>query len=239
MVGWSKPMRNKYNNMEDLAAIFQMSHKNHNRLQKAYNGNGHQNLTGTKKCQPPVRDTPGPLLGPHPTVLGVGVPDGGLERPSKFKVVHWNAGSKLWENKLDIIENLLSDKKPDLCFISEANLWSHVPDYERVIPGHHLILPNTMISLNHARLVLIVRDGVNVHVLKEHMDPDIAAIWVKIASAKKHSVVVGGFYREHLQLGTEAANLTFMEKLTAGNQMEKVCHQMESYWEIVRLLCHR
>ena len=37
----------------------------------------------TQKCQPPVRDTPGPLQGPHPTVLGVGVPDGGLARPIK------------------------------------------------------------------------------------------------------------------------------------------------------------
>ena len=200
--------------MEDLAAIFQLSHKNHNRLQKAYNGNGQLNLNGTQKCQPPVRDTAGLLQGPHPTVLGVGVPDGGLARPSKFKVIHWNAGSKLWENKLDIIENLLSDKKPDLCFISEANLWSHVPNYQTVIPDHHLILPSTMKSLNHARLVLIVRDGVNIHILKEHMDPDIAAIWVKIASTKKRSVVVGGVYREHLQLGTEDTNLTFMEKLT-------------------------
>ena len=37
----------------------------------------------TQKCQPPVRDTPGTLQGPHPTVLGVGVPDGGLARPIK------------------------------------------------------------------------------------------------------------------------------------------------------------
>ena len=164
--GWSKsqPMRNKYNNMEDLAAIFQLSHKNQNRLQKAYNDNGQP------KCQPPVRDTPGPLQGPHPTVLGVGVPDGGLARPSKLKVIHWNAGSKLWENKLDMIENLLSDKKPDLCFISKANLWSHVPDYEMVIPGHHLILPSTMTSLNHARIVLIVRDGSSQPCAKEGSD---------------------------------------------------------------------
>ena len=101
-------------------------------------------------------------------------------------------------------------------------MWSHVPDYETIIPGHHLILPSTMKSLNHARIVLIVRDGVNVHVLKEHMDPDIAAIWVKIASSKKRSVVVGGIYREHLQLGTEDRNLSFMEKLTLQeNEMEE------------------
>ena len=37
----------------------------------------------TQKCQPPVRDTPGPLQGPHSKVLGVGVLDGGLARPKK------------------------------------------------------------------------------------------------------------------------------------------------------------
>ena len=37
----------------------------------------------TQKCQPAVRDTPGPLQGPHPALMGVGVPDGGLTRPTK------------------------------------------------------------------------------------------------------------------------------------------------------------
>ena len=36
-----------------------------------------------KKCQPAVRDTPGPLKGPHPTLMGVGVPDSRLTRPKK------------------------------------------------------------------------------------------------------------------------------------------------------------
>ena len=36
-------------------------------------------LIKTKKCQPAVRDTP--VDGPHPTLMGVGVPDGGLARP--------------------------------------------------------------------------------------------------------------------------------------------------------------
>ena len=83
-----------------------------------------------------------------------------------------------------------------------------------------------MISLNHARIVLIVRDGVNVHVLKEHMDPDIAAIWVKITPSKKRSVVVGGIYREHLLLGTEDRNLSFMEKLSLQeNRWKKIVNR--------------
>ena len=42
-------------------------------------------ITKTKKCQPAVRDTP--VDGPHPTLLGVGVPDGGLACPSNKIII--------------------------------------------------------------------------------------------------------------------------------------------------------
>ena len=102
----------------------------------------------------------------------------------QFRVVHWNAGSRLWQNKLLDIENFCTDKKPDLCFISEANLWEDVEISDRVIPGHYLVLPNTMRTLKHARLVLVVRNGLSVQVLTKEMDTDTATIWVKIGSKK-------------------------------------------------------
>ena len=44
-----------------------------------------------------------------------------------------------------------------------------------------------MRTLKHVRLVLIVRDGLNVHILTEHMDSDLAIIWVKIGQSKKNT----------------------------------------------------
>ena len=41
---------------------------------------------------------------------------------------------------------------------------------------------------------------------------DIAAIWIKIGTTKKTSVIIGGLYREHSQLGMDT-NLTSQEKL--------------------------
>ena len=43
---------------------------------------------------------------------------------NQLKIIHWNAGSRLWDNKLIEIESLLLEEKPDMCYMSEANLWT-------------------------------------------------------------------------------------------------------------------
>ena len=65
-------------------------------------------------------------------------------RVEQLKIIHWNLGSKLWCNKLEDIELLLTEFKPDLCYISEANLWNGLDYHEREILGHEIIYPNTM-----------------------------------------------------------------------------------------------
>ena len=129
-----------------------------------------------------------------------------------LKVIHWNLGARLWTNKLEEIELLLTEKKPDLCFLSEANLWSYMEDHEITIPGHNIILPNTMKYLRHARIVLLVKDHLNIHKLNQYMDRDTASIWVRIGDTKKNSIVIGGVYRQHLLLEDPNPPITWVEK---------------------------
>ena len=140
------------------------------------------------------------------------IKNGNRSRTSPIKVVHWNAGSSLWENKLLEIEILLLEKSPDLCFITEANLWESLPDWDRQLPGYYLIYPNTFTELKHVRIVLLVKNNMNIHILNDHMDNDIASIWIRIGTSKKTSVIIGGLYREHSQLGKDT-NLSSKEKL--------------------------
>ena len=121
---------------------------------------------------------------------------------NQLRIAHWNIGAKLWNNKIEQIEMVLEDLKPDLLYISEANLWKDLPDGDRVIPGHKLFYPKTMSSMEHARLVLIAKDSIEVNILQDYMDDEIPSIWCKIGSKKK-GITVGGFYREYTQLGTE------------------------------------
>ena len=57
------------------------------------------------------------------------------------KICHWNAGTKLWTNKITIIEALLQEKCPDLLFVSEANLWNYMKEEDIFIPDYKIILP--------------------------------------------------------------------------------------------------
>ena len=80
------------------------------------------------------------------------------------------------------------------------------------IPGHTLILPNTMNSMGHGRIALLVRNDIKVHKLNKHMSTEIATIWVQVGKSQKSGLVVGGIYREHQQLGRINRDSTWMEK---------------------------
>ena len=80
----------------------------------------------------------------------------------QLKVTHWNGGSRLWENKIEELELLLADSKPDICFVSESNLWKGLESHQVELTGHTLIYPKSFQYLNHARLMCIVREDLDI-----------------------------------------------------------------------------
>ena len=138
--------------------------------------------------------------------------NGNRQYLNKMKIIHWNLGSRAWMNKLVEVEALLTERKPDICIISESNLWAYTPIEDRQIPGHKIILPDTMTSMGHARVVMIVRNELDVQLLPEYMDTETSSIWIKIGSGKKNSWVIGGIYREHVILGRGDTHLPWAEK---------------------------
>ena len=130
-------------------------------------------------------------------------------RSMHLKVIHWNLGARLWQNKLDDIQLLLDDLKPDLCFISEANLWEGLESHQLELQGHKLVLPNTMATLQHAIIVLIVKDTITVTKLDQFMGDQSATIWVRIGEEGRNSLRIAGIYREHHILGEDNQNMTW------------------------------
>ena len=135
-------------------------------------------------------------------------------RERNYKILHWNAGSRLWKNKLLDLELLLNDRRPDLCFVTEANLWDDFLDHETQIPGHKLVFPLTMTSMKHSRIVLIIKEDLEYELMTDYMDDLTPTIWVKIGSKKKSTFMVGGVYREFTQLGQNNSNATRVELQT-------------------------
>ena len=132
-------------------------------------------------------------------------------RTENYKIGHWNAGSRLWGNKLLDLQLLLEERRPDACYISEANLWENTPLHERNMDGYRLILPKTMMTMKHSRLALLVREDLDFEVTENYMDGETPTIWGRIGRNKKNSILLGGIYREHRQLGITSPDATRME----------------------------
>ena len=84
-------------------------------------------------------------------------------------------------------------------------------DIVKNLQGYKLYLPKTAEVQNVARLVIFVKESVNVTILTEYMDTEVAAIWLKCGARGRKPVFIAGMYREHKFLfqgpetGTERA----------------------------------
>ena len=114
--------------------------------------------------------------------------NGNRSTSQQLKVLHWNLGARKWHNKIEDINNLLNEYKPDLCYISEANLWEGLEAHQTEIQNHYLVLPLTMNSQKHARIVLIVKDTITVTRLDRFMSDSAATIWVRIGDEGRKSI---------------------------------------------------
>ena len=68
-----------------------------------------------------------------------------------------------------------------------------------------------MSTMSNARIVLVVKNEIQIEVLENYKDGDTATIWVRVGSSRRNSLVIGGVYREHQQLGRVNANTTRQE----------------------------
>ena len=151
------------------------------------------------------------------------ITNGNRQEIKKLKIIHWNGGGCRWENKTIEIESLVLEYKPDICYISEANLWNEVEELDRRIPGYTLYYPNTMTSLGHARLILLAREGLKLQLVSTQNDKELAMVWIKVGTGKNNSVLIGGLYRQHQLLGQADKNFTNAE----------IIRQQELRWEKV------
>ena len=84
--------------------------------------------------------------------------------------IHWNMGSKNWDKKLLEIQVVIQEFDPDILIISEANMKLSLPAKLKEVEGYYMILPKTVQIQNHARLVMLIRDELEVKVLDDLMD---------------------------------------------------------------------
>ena len=121
----------------------------------------------------------------------------GTNLRNSITVAHWNMGSKHWQRDKDEIEAVTLQFNPDIFIISEANQMKELSVQEKNITGYRQILPKIVDVQRVARLVLLVREGINVEVKEEYMEYTVAAVWIKVGVRGRKPLLIAGVYREH------------------------------------------
>ena len=114
-----------------------------------------------------------------------------------INVTHWNLGPAHWINKKHTIEAMIFDFKPDIAIINEANIFEENKDHELYIANYKIVLPNTLESQGVCRLAVLVREGVQVKILQEYMNTEIASVWLKVTRKGSKKLHIGAMYRQH------------------------------------------
>ena len=83
---------------------------------------------------------------------------------SSLKLSHWNLGNRFWINKTVEIQHFLDTKRPDVLFISEANIFNEDQDYRTWIPGYRIENNKSIETMGYSRLVVLVKDGIQMEV---------------------------------------------------------------------------
>ena len=125
-----------------------------------------------------------------------------------------------------IVVYQLQEFNPDIFCLSEANLYREVESHEIYFPGYQMILPLTMDNLGYCRIILLVKDEINVKVERGLMDNKNASIWVSTTERGVGKTLFGAIYREFHLLRQDPPNNTDDPRLQE-TRWEGHCRAME------------
>ena len=126
-----------------------------------------------------------------------------------LRLFHWNTGNGWWESKLDEVLAVIEEKDPDIFVVTEANLRANIPEEQTIIDGYEMVLPRTMNSQGYARIVLLIKEGVNYERLENCMDEGAASVWIRVeVKGRRKLNIGGGVYRDHKLLLQPQPNMS-------------------------------
>ena len=123
-----------------------------------------------------------------------------------LSIVQWNMGSKQWHRKTDEVRQLLSELNPDIFVAAEANLQEATSVEEMAIEGYKLITPLKHPNRNVSRMVVLVRDSINIQIREDIMENDCTSIWMEFQRSGKKKLYIGAIYREYTLTGIPLPN---------------------------------
>ena len=122
-----------------------------------------------------------------------------------IKLIAWNKGSSLLQNKHHEIETIISTDKPHVLGLGEANLKCNA-DLTRV--QHQGYMLHTAPTMNNpdlgiSRIVVYTHSSIVVKRRHDLEDQSISAIWLEVGLPRQKKILVANVYREWQYLGQE------------------------------------
>ena len=116
-------------------------------------------------------------------------------------------GSRAWIRKSDEVRQVLSEQNPDILVIAEANL--HVETQQKLkkqLKDIKLITNKIPAHRNIHRLIVLVKDGLQIVIRDDIMDENITSIWIEIPRRGEKKLLLGAVYREQSITGIPKPN---------------------------------
>ena len=79
---------------------------------------------------------------------------------------------------------------------------------EQAIEGYTIVTPLKMDQRNLTRMLVLVRDGIQVEVRQDIMENDTTSVWMEFERKGKRKLMIGAVYREHTVTGIPKPNNT-------------------------------
>ena len=116
----------------------------------------------------------------------------------KMNLLHWNKGSARLENKVEELEDLFQQYKPDILGLSEANLYPDTDTNKIQFENYSLYTCPTLNNpeLRVSRVVVYVHNSLIVKSRPDLEYSGLSSIWLELGHKGSKKILVCNIYRE-------------------------------------------
>ena len=150
------------------------------------------------------------------------------QRGRGIKIVAWNKGSSLLQNKHQEIETIIAGHQPHILGLSETNLRGNADLTLVQHDDYHLHTARTLSNpdLDISRVVVYTHSSLVVKRQPDLEEDTLSAFWLEVGMPRQKKIVVANIYREWKMVNQGADNSSG----SVAAQMERWCLLLDK-WE--------
>ena len=120
-----------------------------------------------------------------------------LNGNSYLSLVHWNKGKSLFHNKTNDIDHILSQHKPHIFSLCEANTDMSINDTPfNTYLDYKIEHTKMAILTNRSCNILLIKDDIIYNRHHDLEDDTTSTIWIEVKFPKNKPILVSSIYRQ-------------------------------------------